>query len=54
MNEKLIEEIEIQEFHMWRYYFEIVNGYQYSCTSFFKELPWEMLFRKKNMYNNIN
>ena len=36
MNEKLIEEIDIKEYLMWRYYFEIIKDYQYSCISFSK------------------
>ena len=36
------------------YYFEIINDYQYSGTFFFMELPYHMLLRKKNMYNNIS
>ena len=57
MNEKLIEEIEFQGYYMWRYYFEVINDYQYGCTFFVKELPQQMLLTIltwKNLIQNKN
>ena len=47
MNEKLIEEIDIKEYLMWRYYFELIKDYQYSCISF-QRIAVGNIFRRKN------
>ena len=61
MNEDIILKYEAiphaKIFHISKYYFKIINHNQYSSDSitfFFKELPQQILLRKKNTYNNIN
>ena len=53
MNEKLIKETELKGFHMWRYYFEIINGYQHSCTFFQRTAVANVIKKEKSNQSEI-